>query len=155
MQTSDTTLIEKTMSVSVGDLKVGERVMVSGSKNDDGSYTARSIQSRARGCSPPGPVSHKGGRSMQRLKSRAEVGVGPDPGRRLGFCGDKIAARQEQRDPGEQLHPGGYGSKGQPHGVRFPHWPGFSGEAGGADRGRDQAPLDRAQRDGRAGSEEG
>jgi hypothetical protein len=45
VQTSDTTLIEKTMSVGVGDLAVGERVMVSGSKNDDGSYTARSIQS--------------------------------------------------------------------------------------------------------------
>ena len=45
VQTSDTTLVEKTMSVGVGDLKVGERVMVSGSKNDDGSYTARSIQS--------------------------------------------------------------------------------------------------------------
>jgi hypothetical protein len=45
VQTSDTTLIEKTMSVGVGDLRVGERVMVSGSKNDDGSYTARSIQS--------------------------------------------------------------------------------------------------------------
>ena len=45
VQTSDTTLIEKTMSVGVGDLKVGERVIVSGSKNEDGSYTARSIQS--------------------------------------------------------------------------------------------------------------
>jgi hypothetical protein len=45
VQTSDTTLIEKTMSVGVGDLTVGERVIVSGSQNDDGSYTARSIQS--------------------------------------------------------------------------------------------------------------
>ena len=45
VQTTDTTLIEKYMAVTVGDLKVGERVMVMGSKNDDGSYTARSIQS--------------------------------------------------------------------------------------------------------------
>lgn len=45
VRTSDSTLIEKMMSVSVGDLQVGERVMVSGSKNEDGSYTARSIQS--------------------------------------------------------------------------------------------------------------
>jgi len=48
VQTSDTTLIEKTVSVGVSDLTVGERVVVSGSQNDDGSYTARSIQS-ARG----------------------------------------------------------------------------------------------------------
>jgi len=45
VQTTDTTLIEKYMAVTVGDLKVGERVIVMGSKNDDGSYTARSIQS--------------------------------------------------------------------------------------------------------------
>lgn len=45
VQTTDTTLIEKYMSVDIGDLKVGERVIVMGSKNDDGSYTARSIQS--------------------------------------------------------------------------------------------------------------
>nr|MBC7245489.1 hypothetical protein [Chloroflexota bacterium] len=45
VQTTDTTLIEKFMSVTVGDLKVGERVVVMGTKNDDGSYTARSIQS--------------------------------------------------------------------------------------------------------------
>lgn len=45
VQTSDTTLIEKMMSVDVTDLQIGERVMVSGSKNEDGSYTARSIQS--------------------------------------------------------------------------------------------------------------
>jgi len=31
--------------VTVGDLKVGEQVVVSGSRNNDGSYTARSIQS--------------------------------------------------------------------------------------------------------------
>jgi len=45
VQTTDTTLVEKYMSVNVGELKVGERVVVSGSRNDDGSYTARSIQS--------------------------------------------------------------------------------------------------------------
>jgi hypothetical protein len=45
VQTSDTTLIEKTMSVGVADLVVGERIIISGSKNDDGSYNARSIQS--------------------------------------------------------------------------------------------------------------
>lgn len=45
VHTTDTTLIEKYMSVTVGDLKVGERVVVMGTKNDDGSYTARSIQS--------------------------------------------------------------------------------------------------------------
>jgi len=54
VQTSDTTLIEKTMSIGVGDLTVGERVMVSGTKNDDGSYTARSIQS-VRGGQSAGP----------------------------------------------------------------------------------------------------
>lgn len=45
VQTTDTTLIEKTMSVDVEDLELGERVIVSGSENEDGSYTARSIQS--------------------------------------------------------------------------------------------------------------
>jgi hypothetical protein len=54
VQTSDTTLIEKTVSVGVADLTVGERVMVSGTKNDDGSYTARSIQS-VRGTQSSGP----------------------------------------------------------------------------------------------------
>ena len=52
VQTTDTTLIEKTMSVTVSDLKVGESVVVSGSKNDDGSYTARSIQSLRGQASP-------------------------------------------------------------------------------------------------------
>jgi len=46
VQTSDTTLVEKLMSVGVSDLTVGERVVVSGSANDDGSITARSIQSQ-------------------------------------------------------------------------------------------------------------
>jgi hypothetical protein len=42
---TDTTLIEKYTTVGVADLKEGERVVVSGSQNDDGSITARSIQS--------------------------------------------------------------------------------------------------------------
>jgi hypothetical protein len=45
VHTSDTTLVEKFTAVSVGDLQVGERVVVTGSPNDDGSVTARSIQS--------------------------------------------------------------------------------------------------------------
>jgi len=45
VQATNTTLIEKYPTASVGDLKVGERVVVSGSQNDDGSVTARSIQS--------------------------------------------------------------------------------------------------------------
>jgi hypothetical protein len=45
VQTTDTTLIEKYLSASVAALEVGERVVISGSKNDDGSYNARSIQS--------------------------------------------------------------------------------------------------------------
>ncbi len=45
VQTTDTTLVQKYMSVTVGDLKVNEQIIVSGSRNADGSYTARSIQS--------------------------------------------------------------------------------------------------------------
>lgn len=45
VHTTDTTLIQKTMSVAVQDLEVGEQVLVSGPKNDDGSITARSIRS--------------------------------------------------------------------------------------------------------------
>lgn len=44
VQTTDTTLIEKYTSVGVEDLAVGEQVVVSGSRNDDGSITARSIR---------------------------------------------------------------------------------------------------------------
>jgi len=44
VQVTDTTLIEKYASVSAADLEVGEQVIVSGSQNDDGSMTARSIQ---------------------------------------------------------------------------------------------------------------
>jgi len=45
VQTTDTTLIEKSMTVDVGELEVGEQVVVAGSRNDDGSLTARSIRS--------------------------------------------------------------------------------------------------------------
>lgn len=44
VKTTETTLIEKMMSVNVEDLQVGERVVVSGSRNADGSTTARSIR---------------------------------------------------------------------------------------------------------------
>ncbi len=44
VHTTDTTLIEKSMVVGVGDLDVGEQVVVAGSRNDDGSITARSIR---------------------------------------------------------------------------------------------------------------
>jgi len=45
VQTTDTTLIEKNMPVGVGDLEIGEAVVVSGPQNDDGSITARSVMS--------------------------------------------------------------------------------------------------------------
>jgi hypothetical protein len=45
VKTTDTTMIEKNMPVSVGDLEVGEMVVVSGPQNEDGSVTARSIMS--------------------------------------------------------------------------------------------------------------
>jgi len=45
VQTTDTTLIQKTATVKVSDLQVGEEVVVSGTQNSDGSYTARSIRS--------------------------------------------------------------------------------------------------------------
>jgi hypothetical protein len=45
VKTTDTTLIEKFTSVGVEELRTGEQVMITGSKNDDGSVTARSIQS--------------------------------------------------------------------------------------------------------------
>lgn len=44
VKTTNTTLIEKLMSVTVEDLEVGERVAVSGSEGDDGTTTARSIR---------------------------------------------------------------------------------------------------------------
>ncbi len=45
VQTTNATVVEKYTTASVGDLKVGERVVVSGTQNDDGSLTAQSIQS--------------------------------------------------------------------------------------------------------------
>ncbi len=45
VKTTDTTLIQKNMSVGVGDLEVGEMVVVSGPQNEDGSITARSVMS--------------------------------------------------------------------------------------------------------------
>jgi hypothetical protein len=44
VETTDTTLIEKTMPVTIDDLEVDEQVIVTGRQNDDGSITARSIQ---------------------------------------------------------------------------------------------------------------
>jgi len=41
---TDTTLIEKYASVTAVDLEPGEQVTVSGSENEDGSITARSVQ---------------------------------------------------------------------------------------------------------------
>jgi hypothetical protein len=52
VQTTDTTLIEKYSSVGVEDLEVGEQVRVSGSRNEDDSITARSIQTLRRSQSP-------------------------------------------------------------------------------------------------------
>ena len=45
VQTTDTTLIQRTATAKVSDLQVGEQVTVAGTKNTDGSYTARSIRS--------------------------------------------------------------------------------------------------------------
>ena len=42
--TTDTTMIEKYTTVAISDLEAGERVVVSGTRHDDGSYTARSIR---------------------------------------------------------------------------------------------------------------
>jgi hypothetical protein len=44
VKTTDTTLIEKQMSVGVAELKVGDQSSVSGSQGDDGVTTARSIR---------------------------------------------------------------------------------------------------------------
>jgi hypothetical protein len=44
VQVTDTTLIEKNASVGVSDLAAGDTVIISGSANDDGSMTARSVQ---------------------------------------------------------------------------------------------------------------
>jgi hypothetical protein len=54
VQATDTTLIEKYASVTVADLQIGEEVVVSGSENEDGSITARSIQVAPAGRFAPG-----------------------------------------------------------------------------------------------------
>lgn len=52
---TDTTLIQKQASVTLGDLQVGETVIVSGSTTSDGSITARSVQvSSGQGFGQPG-----------------------------------------------------------------------------------------------------
>jgi hypothetical protein len=51
---TETTLIEKYASVTVEELTVGEQVVVSGTENDDGSYTARSVQVAPQGRFAPG-----------------------------------------------------------------------------------------------------
>lgn len=43
---SGSTAITKTTQGSIGDIKIGEQIMVSGLQNSDGSYTAQSIQGR-------------------------------------------------------------------------------------------------------------
>ena len=44
IETTDTTLIHKYAIVTIADLEAGERVVVSGTRKEDGSYAARSIQ---------------------------------------------------------------------------------------------------------------
>ncbi len=56
VQVTNTTLIEKNASVDVSDLETGETVMVSGSENDDGSVTARSVQVAPAGRMMVGPT---------------------------------------------------------------------------------------------------
>jgi hypothetical protein len=56
VQVTNTTLIEKNASVEVGDLAAGETVIVSGSENDDGSVTARSVQVAQAGRMLGGPA---------------------------------------------------------------------------------------------------
>jgi hypothetical protein len=56
VQVTNTTLIEKNASVEVTDLVAGETVIVSGSENDDGSVTARSVQVAQAGRIVGGPA---------------------------------------------------------------------------------------------------
>lgn len=45
VRVTENTLIRKTMTVNLGDLEQGERVIVSGTRAEDGTITARTIQS--------------------------------------------------------------------------------------------------------------
>jgi hypothetical protein len=54
VQVTETTLVEKYASVTVENLEPGEQVVVSGSENEDGSITARSIQVAPTGRFAPG-----------------------------------------------------------------------------------------------------
>ncbi|MBC8448782.1 MAG: hypothetical protein H8D78_13625 [Chloroflexi bacterium] len=54
VQVTETTLIEKYASVTAAELEPGEQVVVSGSENEDGTITARSIQVAPAGRFAPG-----------------------------------------------------------------------------------------------------
>ena len=60
VQITDTTLIEKYASVTVAELEPGEQVTVSGSENEDGSITARSVQVAPAGRFVPGRPADSG-----------------------------------------------------------------------------------------------
>ena len=61
VQVTETTLIEKYASVTVAELEPGEQVVVSGSENEDGSITARSVQVAPAGRFAPGGRAGSGG----------------------------------------------------------------------------------------------
>ena len=60
VQITETTLIEKYASVTVAELEPGEQVTVSGSENEDGSITARSVQVAPAGRFVPGRPADSG-----------------------------------------------------------------------------------------------
>lgn len=60
VQVTETTLIEKYASVTVAELEPGEQVTVSGSENEDGSITARSVQVAPAGRFVPGRPADSG-----------------------------------------------------------------------------------------------
>jgi hypothetical protein len=59
VQVTNTTLIEKNASVQVSDLAAGDTVIVSGSDNEDGSVTARSVQVAPAGRFMGGPPANQ------------------------------------------------------------------------------------------------
>jgi hypothetical protein len=61
VQVTDTTLVEKYASVTAAELLPGEQVIVSGSENEDGSVTARSVQVAPAGRFAPGGRQRGGG----------------------------------------------------------------------------------------------